>query len=253
MDEEKKKQIEKYAPFIEGDKEMKDMAMYDELCSINESLQKIAEKEMPEMPKMEMPEVHKVEIEGAEVLTIKGEAGIKGDTGERGIQGIAGKDGVNGKDGRNGIDGQNGLDGKDGIDGKDGENGKDGSPDTPDQIKDKLNQLEEAIELDVIKGLKKKLEDLEKKWSSRPMFGGGGFNYGALNIHILDLYTPTGDVDGINTAFLLSHAPNPISSVEVYLNGQLQDLTNDYTISGSTVSFVSAPLTGDRVRVKHRI
>jgi hypothetical protein len=124
---------------------------------------------------------------------------------------------------------------------------------TADQIADKLNTLEEAVDIETIRGLKKKLEDLEKKWTSRPIFGGGGLSLGAIDMHFPPKYTPTGDVNGVNTDFILNHIPSPASSLDVYLNGQLQDLTNDYTVSGTTVSFVSAPLTGNKVRVKHRI
>ena len=70
-------------------------------------------------------------------------------------------DGEPGKDGKDGADGttptvdedgiakrvfskikvRDGVDGKDGTPGKDGQNGKDGSPDTGDQIRDKLSKL----------------------------------------------------------------------------------------------------------------
>jgi len=61
--------------------------------------------------------------------------------------------------------------------------------------------------------------------------------------------TPIGDVDGMNTDFALVNTPEA-GTLQVYLNGMLQDpgMTNDYTISGSTVTFNSAPLTGDKVR-----
>ena len=89
---------------------------------------------------------------------LKGEKGDDGDKGLDGKDGVNGKDGINGKDGRDGLDGRNGRDGKDGIDGKDG---KDGSPDSAEQIAIKLNTLEEAIDVSVIKGAVSK-EDFEK-------------------------------------------------------------------------------------------
>jgi len=223
---------------IKLEEEGADLGVYEELCKINESLAKISDKETPAM---EMPETHKVEIMGAEVLTIKGERGEVGETGatgERGVAGIDGKDGKNGKDGTNGL---NGLDGKDGIDGKNGENGKDGSPDTADQLADKINTLEEAVEIEVIKGLKKKLEDLEKKWSSRPMFGGGGgMSKLALDQHFIDDETPTNSGDSLN--FTLAHTPSPTSSLKVYRNGQRLKIgaSNDYTFSGYTITLLTA-------------
>lgn len=63
--------------------------------------------------------------------------------------------------------------------------------------------------------------------------------------------TPGGAVNNINTVFLLANTPITGSEM-VYLNGQLQDPTNDYTISGASITFVSAPRTGDRVRVAYR-
>ena len=113
-----------------------------------------------------------LEIDGAEVISIKGDTGEKGDKGEKGdtgANGMDGKDGVDGKDGADGKDGINGVDGispnvdeitrdvletivpqiptaeelmslvtmpKDGKDGKNGKNGKDGKDIDPKKIKD---------------------------------------------------------------------------------------------------------------------
>lgn len=62
----------------------------------------------------------------------------------RGDKGIDGKDGINGKDGSNG---------NNGIDGKDGENGKDGSPDTPDQVIEKIMESKKLIPENKVEGL----------------------------------------------------------------------------------------------------
>ncbi len=113
-----------------------------------------------------------LEIDGAEVISIKGDTGEKGDKGDKGdtgANGKDGKDGVDGKDGADGKDGINGVDGispnvdditrdiletivpkiptaeelmslvtmpKDGKDGKNGKNGKDGKDIDPKKIKD---------------------------------------------------------------------------------------------------------------------
>lgn len=63
---------------------------------------------------------------------------------------------------------------------------------------------------------------------------------------------PTGDVDGTNTAFGLAATPVP-GSESVFLNGLLQEpgAGNDYTISGSAITFTFAPSSGDRVRVSY--
>jgi hypothetical protein len=56
---------------------------------------------------------------------------------------------------------------------------------------------------------------------------------------------PTGTVNGVNAVFTLPTTPGSI--VLVFRNGLLQKPGggNDYTISGVTITFVVAPLTGD--------
>lgn len=68
----------------------------------------------------------------------------------------------------------------------------------------------------------------------------------------VDKETPTGAVNGSNTAYTLANTP--ISGSEhVYYNGLLQEGGGeDYTLSGTTVTFVSAPVTGSRIRVTYR-
>jgi hypothetical protein len=61
--------------------------------------------------------------------------------------------------------------------------------------------------------------------------------------------TPTGAVDGTNADFTISQAAYA-GTLEVYLNGLLQELTDDYTVAGTTVTMLAAPLAGDKVRVK---
>lgn len=65
-----------------------------------------------------------------------------------------------------------------------------------------------------------------------------------------DIYvreTPAGSVDGLNAAFTLANTPIA-ATVQVYVNGLLQEPTDDYSLSGATVTFVTAPLLGDKVR-----
>jgi hypothetical protein len=109
--------------------------------------------------------------------------GDKGDTGEHGNDGVDGKDGTNGKDG---IDGNNGTDGKDGVngvDGKDGINGvdgKDGSPDTAEEIRNKLESLEgdERLDRKAIKGLDKELANIASNITSIANMGRGTSSFG---------------------------------------------------------------------------
>jgi len=64
--------------------------------------------------------------------------------------------------------------------------------------------------------------------------------------------TPSGSVNGSNTSFTLANTPAS-GTEHVYLNGLLQEpgAGNDYTISTNTITMLSAPLTGDRLRVSY--
>ena len=57
---------------------------------------------------------------------------------------------------------------------------------------------------------------------------------------------PSGTINGTNTVFTLSVAPLSGQPVLVFLGGVLQNpgVSNDYTISGSTITFNTAPSTG---------
>jgi len=64
--------------------------------------------------------------------------------------------------------------------------------------------------------------------------------------------TPSGLVNGTNTSFTLANTP--VSGTEqVFLNGILQEpgAGNDYTISAGTITYLTAPLSGDRLRVTY--
>lgn len=62
---------------------------------------------------------------------------------------------------------------------------------------------------------------------------------------------PTGTMDGTNKDFTLTAAP--ISGTEqVFLNGQLVQLTSDYTIAAAVITLVDAPFTGESVLVTYR-
>jgi len=71
--------------------------------------------------------------------------------------------------------------------------------------------------------------------------------------NIVTRETPTGLVNGANTTYTLAATPTA-GTEEVFLNGILQEpgAGNDYTIATSTITMLSAPLTGDRLRVNYR-
>ena len=76
-------------------------------------------------------------------------------------------------------------------------------------------------------------------FGSRPGSGSGTYN---------PVYaeTPAGTIDGTNDAFSLSLIPSPSGSLQIYLNGMLQQqgLTNDYVLSGLNITFSAAPTGG---------
>lgn len=61
--------------------------------------------------------------------------------------------------------------------------------------------------------------------------------------------TVSGAVNGVNAVFQLKYVPVATQGVQVYRNGIRQAAGNDYTLSGTTITFVSAaiPQTGDTV------
>lgn len=61
--------------------------------------------------------------------------------------------------------------------------------------------------------------------------------------------TPSGSVNSSNTSFGLANTPQN-SSVALFVNGQLQEpgSGNDYTISGTTITMLYTPTTGDKLR-----
>lgn len=65
--------------------------------------------------------------------------------------------------------------------------------------------------------------------------------------------TPSGAINGSNTAFTLANTPLA-GSEEVYLNGLQQEpgAGNDYTISGAAITYLTAPIAGDKIRVSYR-
>jgi hypothetical protein len=60
---------------------------------------------------------------------------------------------------------------------------------------------------------------------------------------------PTGTINGANTTFTLSATPAAAAGVACFLNGvqQQQGAGNDYTISSSTLTYLTAPPTGEKL------
>ena len=56
--------------------------------------------------------------------------------------------------------------------------------------------------------------------------------------------------DGSTQAFTLTNINNDVDSVMVFLNGVLQRPTTDYTVSGTTLTFGTAPANADAITIK---
>lgn len=71
----------------------------------------------------------------------------------------------------------------------------------------------------------------------------GAGTYTAVNFS--DKETPSGTINGANLTFTLAHTVSPAVSLILVLNGSVQSPAGtDYTLSGLTVTFVTAPPTG---------
>lgn len=110
----------------------------------------------------------------------KGEPGKDGESivGPMGPQGLKG-DSIVGPQGPMGPKGQDGKDGQS-IVGPKGEDGKDGSPDTAQQIADKLNTTEQTVEKKVIIGLEDELKGIKKVIREKGGGSGGGGGMGNI-------------------------------------------------------------------------
>lgn len=76
---------------------------------------------------------------------------------------------------------------------------------------------------------------------------------GLSNTNFIDKEIPSGSINGSNTSFTIANSP-VAGSEHVYLNGMLLEsgAGNDYTISGANITLLSAPLTGEKLRVTYR-
>ena len=63
--------------------------------------------------------------------------------------------------------------------------------------------------------------------------------------------TPTGTVDGSNTAFTLAEEPLEADAVIIFKNGLLQRPGDDVTLSGQNITFATAPALGSDIKVQY--
>lgn len=168
-----------------------------------------------------------------------GKAGAPGRDGERAI-GTPGREGAPGK---NGLPGKDGERGAQGAAGPPGARGPDGSPDTADDIRNKLELLPEGEKLAIsaIEGLEERLVATEK--SSRGMVGSGGTSaFGSVG------HSPINEsfvMDGVATSVILQQGVTAGgNAIFARMQGQLLDMITHYTVSGNKVSLTFTPQAG---------
>jgi len=121
-----------------------------------------------------------------------------------------------------------------------------------ERVRDSLELLDgdDRLMMSAIKGLEEKIQELE----GRPLGGksGGGFSYIHMSRQFVDDETPSGTVNGSNADFTIAKTPNPTSSLKVYVNGQRMRVTEDYTLSARTITFITPPPTGSILLCDYR-
>lgn len=169
-------------------------------------------------------------------------------------------------------------DGRTPVKGVDYFDGKNGSPDTPDEVVVKINSSKKIIDAERVRGLTKAFELLEK-YGTNPegkATGGGRdirilANGSEVSQHVTEIdfttnlsvtysnngkltvtatsgagtnvETPTGTINGSNTAFTVSNEPK-----WVLVNGVTYFSGVGYSYAGGTITLDFAPVTGSWIR-----
>jgi hypothetical protein len=78
---------------------------------------------------------------------------------------------------------------------------------------------------------------------------------GSTTGSFVDAEVPAGTLDGVNAAFTLANAPNPPSSVQLFRNGLLLRQGGDFSLSGSSLTFLAGaiPQPGDALLGSYRL
>ncbi len=221
---------------------------------------------------------------------LKGEKGDPGPSGPQGKEGMQGKDGLPGQDGLPGTNGKNGKDGTANIDEVhsivkrsfiEHENefdhtlihdshflgGKEFDEDTAADGKILQISGKKIICIDLPKnmGARGRRDWFPSDGVGLPGQAGNSGKFLTTDgttsswasvtspISYADKEVPSGNIDDANVTFTFAHTPTA-GSDHVFLNGVLQNVGagNDYTISGATVTFATAPPTGSIVLASYR-
>lgn len=63
---------------------------------------------------------------------------------------------------------------------------------------------------------------------------------------------PSGTVNGTNATFTIAYTPYSSASIAVIVNGSTMKNPDDYSISTTTITFVTAPPTGSTILVNYQ-
>jgi len=63
--------------------------------------------------------------------------------------------------------------------------------------------------------------------------------------------TPSGTINGSNTAFTLALTPHENEAVELYLDGLYLIEGTDYTLSGTSITMTPAPALGQSLKAQY--
>ena len=122
---------------------------------------------------------------------------------------------------------------------------------SPQEVRDLLELLPsgEKLSIQAIEDLPEILEELKNR--SKKTVASGGFNYGSLDIHIVDDETPVNTGDDLS--FTIKSVPSPVTSLKVYRGGARQRITEDYTFSGNTITFTIPVSAGEIILCDYRV
>jgi hypothetical protein len=78
----------------------------------------------------------------------------------------------------------------------------------------------------------------------------GTINGARINVQFME--TPTGTINGSNATFTLANTPS--GAIALFLNGVGQHVgaSNDFTISGLTITMLNVPITGDFLEASYK-
>lgn len=129
-------------------------------------------------------------------------------------------------------------------------------PSYTSDITDLKSKVDDQTDRLKIAELTQKVEDLTALLKISPQQNartGNGYNFfGAVRTRYVDDETPQGVIDGNNTVFTLRKSP-ATGSLKLYRGGARQRVTEDYTLSGYTITFVIAPEVGEILLADYRI